>query len=253
MEFTQMNTSYPARIVKFFPATQTATIQVAIEAYVSTVETMYEKMTYANVPDVPVHFPQCGKYAITFPIEVGDDCLAVFTQRGFEHWLYDAAMEAGLNPAGKPSPSHMRIYSRNDAMVFVGFNPIPKAITSFSPENLEIRSKDMTQFISIRPSGDMEVTTPANITINATSVVVNASTAEINADTTTVNGKFIVNGDSTMNGNVAISGGLSVPNASAGGATINKATITTATIGGIQMENHSHTEQGDGNEVSPPH
>lgn len=265
MSFMKMNTSYPARIVSFDPTDQTATIKIALEAFVSNVEEMYLKMEFANITKVPVHFPQCGNYAITFPIKVGDDCLAVFTQRGFEHWLYEAKMEAGLNPIGLPTASHMRAYSKNDAMAFVGFNPIPNAIQNFSPENLEIRSKDMSQFISIRPSGDMEVTTPSNITINAGSTIVNSPTVTVNSDTvevnasmTTVNGDFTVNGNSAMNGNVAISGGLSVPNASAGGATIAKATvtnatITSATIGGIKMETHTHKAQGANAETSSPH
>ncbi|MGL4525271.1 MAG: Gp138 family membrane-puncturing spike protein, partial [Spirochaetia bacterium] len=154
IDISKMNTSYPARIVSFDPADQTATIQIAIEAYVSNADSMYNKMEYSNVTRVPVHFPQCGKYAITFPIEVGDDCLAMFTQKGFEHWLYEAKLEAGLNPIGMPTVNHMRAFSKNDAMVFVGFNPIPKAIEDFSPTNLEIRSKSMDQFISIRPNGD---------------------------------------------------------------------------------------------------
>lgn len=249
----KLNTSYPARIVSFDPVKQTAVIELAIEAFLNTVEAMYIEMKYAKIHNVPVHFPQCAGYAITFPIKPDDDCLAVFTQRGYEHWLYEAKMAGGLNAVGKPSPSHMRGYSKNDAMVFVGFNPIPKAISNFSPDNLEIRSKDMSQFISIRPNGSMEVTTPANLTINAGSVVVNTDTATINADKTTVNGLFEVNGDSTFNGNVAIAGALSVPNASAGGATIAKADIASATINGVVQETHVHTTQGLGSDTSTPH
>lgn len=252
MNIQDLNTSYPARIVEFYPETQTADIQIAIESFVNTPEAMYHPQELAIVYGAPVFFPQCSGYAITFPIKVGDDCLAVFTQRGYDHWLYDNKMEAGLNAAGKPTASHMRGYSKTDAIVYVGINPMAKKIESFSPDNLEIRSKDMTQFISIRPDGTMEVTTPNSLTINAGTVVVNTQTATVNADKTTVNGLFEVNGDSTFNGNVAIAGALSVPNAGAGGATIAKATITSAEIGGVNQENHTHTTVALGAETSTP-
>lgn len=248
MNFSDVNTCYPAKILEFDPTTQTAKVQLCIESYYDTVEKLSNKVVPSTILFVPVHFPQCGTYALTFPIQVGDDCLVFFAQRGYDHWLYEGKGEAGLSYDGLATPQHNRMFAETDALALVGFNPVPEVIPNFSSTNVELRNIPRTQFVSLDPSGDAEITTPNTLTVNATSVVVNASTATINAPDTTVNGNTTLNGTLLVTERATFQSGFDSINGSGGISSVDG----DMRIGGIGFLGHVHVEQGDGQPTSTP-
>ena len=196
---------------------------------------------------MPVHFPQSGTYSLTFPIQVGDDCLVLFAQRGYDHWLYENKGEAGLTKAGLATPQHNRMFDQTDALALVGFNPVAEVIKNFSPDCVELRNADRTQYVSLSPTGSMEVKTPSTLTVIANAVVVNADTATINAPVTTING------DTTINGTLSVSGRATLSNGFTSGAGGGVSSVSGGLdIDGIVFASHVHTEQGDGANTSPP-
>jgi hypothetical protein len=168
--FSNLNTLYPGTIVSFNPEEQTATVRIAIEKYYSGMDTeeLYEEFERPVLEDVPVHFPQCLGFSLTMPVKVGDSCLLVFAQRGIGHWLYRAEEKAGRNPVSNwPAKEHDQKYELGNTLCMVGFNPIPKAITSFNPDDAELRNATGTQRITLKASGDIEVKTNMGIKIDA--------------------------------------------------------------------------------------
>lgn len=163
-----INTCYPARIISFDPITQTAVVKLVIEKFFSDLDENYVADAAAELTDVPCHFPQGGGHTITMPIEVGDNCLVFFAQRGIDHWVYEDLDEAG-SLADRPSPQHKRSHSKSDALALIGFGSgileKTKVITDFQPKAIEIRNVDRTQRISLLvDSKDIEVVTDANLT-----------------------------------------------------------------------------------------
>lgn len=193
----RVRTCYPGRILSFDVVSQTATVQMAMERYHSNMEYFYKKVDIPPIDDVPIHFMQCGNFAMTMPIKVGDDCLIWFTYRGFDHWLFDNKMEAGTDSRGMPRPQLMRTNDISDAFATVGFNPIAKAITGFSSSALEIRSKDGSQKISLNAGGSIDIHNPSNpVKVKCTEFTVEASSG-VTLDTPTVKITGALEGGST--------------------------------------------------------
>lgn len=91
---------------------------------------------------------------------------------------------------------------------------------------------------AILPSGGTAtLTANGGVTINAKSGIT------INAQ-----GGATINGDTSINGNLSVSRGITGGTAGGGGATINGAVIATGDVmaGNISLQGHKHQEQGDG-------
>ena len=79
----EINTCMPGIIKGYDPATRTATVQPAIKR--TTVEG--EIVSRPLLEEVPVVFPYAGSQGITFPLNDGDPCLLIFSQRSIDDWV----------------------------------------------------------------------------------------------------------------------------------------------------------------------
>lgn len=107
---------------------------------------------------------------------------------------------------------------------------------------------------SMDPGGNALLKTVANVTaevggnlsatVSGTTSVDSSGVMELTAPTITLNGNIVLNGPLTQ----GMGGG-------GGGCTMLGPVVVTndVTAGGISLMRHTHTEQGDGAEVSPPH
>lgn len=177
----EVNTCYPAKVVSFDAVTQTVSCKLSIETYFTDRRLSYTKMNAPLLIDVPVHTLQGGGWSITFPIKEGDDCLVLFAQRGYDHWLYSGAQETGLID-GQPTADHLRAFSIRDAICLVGIKPIPSAIQNYSSEDVELRNTDRSQRVVLKANGDIEMITGTNINVNANVVNINSKEANVVAD-----------------------------------------------------------------------
>lgn len=182
-------THYPGKIVSFNPIKQTATVKIMREQFNNKLYSMYTEYDFPVLQDVVVQFPQGGDYFLTFPVNVGDNCLLDFCDKGIDHWKYEGAEKIGKFSSGVPKPDYFRAYNINDAVAMVGYNPIPQAIPNFHATGTELRNIERTQRFTMLPDGKMEIVTPLELDITA-------------PDT-------IINGDTTMNGNLHVVGKIS--------------------------------------------
>lgn len=258
----KMNTCYPASIVEFDPVKQVASCKLSIESYYTGLDFSYAKQPAVTLLDVPVQFPQGGGWDITFPVKAGDPCMLLFSQRGYDHWLYEAKEEAGL-VEGVPHPDFDRCFSARDAICILGPRPIPKAIPDFNNDGMELRNEAKSQRITFHSSGDVEITTTANVNINCAEANVNASgkavvtTPDMTIDSpiTKLTGDIQVAGNATIGGTIGVTGGASSGQSTITGTfQLNGSMASSGDIvaGGTSLTTHTHTGNGAGNPTSPP-
>lgn len=269
-----IKTCYPAKIISFDPVTQLARCKLSVEDYFTGVNYSYRKQAAALLIDVPVHTLQGGGWVITFPIKAGDDCLVMFAQKGYDHWLYSGAQETGLVD-GIPTGEHYREFSIRDAICLVGIRPIPSAITEYSPDDVDIRNASKTQRVSLKANGDIEFQTDADVYTNAKNItstaetvnviakdvnvdsdntIIKAKTAKIDCPLTEFTGSIKVAGNAIIGGGITMGGG-----AKTGVCRINGTIIATGTgtfdgdviAAGKSVSTHTHTGNM-GNPTSPP-
>lgn len=168
-------TCYPGRIISFDAASQTASIMIGSEKYISNLDTDFQKVDRTPIDNVPVHFIQGDDYCITHEVKANKPCLIWFAHRGYDHWM-DGKMEAGTYGSGLPKGHLLRTFNVSDAFVTVGFSPSASPIPDFNNNGIEIRSRsNRAQRIAmhgsvidiLNPSGDVNVTC-ANYNVNAT-------------------------------------------------------------------------------------
>lgn len=122
-----LHTSFPARVEAYYPKSQSGdgipTVDVTPQLNRSLPDGSdnFVSEPLPKLADVPVVFPRCGKYAITFPLVAGDYVLVVCCQRNIGAWratgaqgdpgdlgthtLDGAVAIAGLFPDSVPSPN----------------------------------------------------------------------------------------------------------------------------------------------------
>ena len=167
-------TCYPGRVVSFDPVSQTASVLIGSEKFISNLDTDYKKVDRIPIDNIPVHFIQGDDYCITHEVKANKPCLIWFTHRGYDHWM-QGKMEAGTFYNGLPRGHLMRTFNISDAFITVGFSPSSQAIPDFQNAGIEIRSRsNRNQRIAIHgttmellnPGGDINAVC-ANFNVTA--------------------------------------------------------------------------------------
>jgi hypothetical protein len=203
----------PAFLVKDMDqATQTVTVQIAIQERVRTAK----GPQWWDVPAivmVPVVTPRGGGYSVTLPLKKGDEGLLVFCDTCFDLWwkrgqtgaptaanVAATAQGAGLSPtpSGSQRQNEIRRHYVHDCGFIPGMWSQPNRLANYSVDSLQIRSDDGATVIDVSATMGVTITAPA-ITLNVVGDINAAVGGNINA---------IVGGDATLTatGVVAITG-----------------------------------------------
>lgn len=174
---------------------------------------------------VPVVFPSSRTSSFTFPINVNDTVLCVFSQR---------SLDVFKSSTGYPkTPNDYRRFSNRDAIAIPGLFPFSKAVNNPNKHNLTHNTKDAVVVhnigtggeceLRLKENGDIQLNTPNNkVIVNCKDAVVNSTTVDINASMMTVD---VAN--TTWTGNITLSGNLNQSG--------------TYVLDGITFNNHKHT------------
>ena len=131
----EVHTSMPAVVTNYDRAAGTVTVTLPIGKMVPDGSGNFVSEPYPKLADVPIEWPRCGKFAITFPLEAGDTGMLVVCMRNIGPWrttgqagqpgdvglhtLDGAVFRPGLSPDNKPpghtSASNMVLGSETDA------------------------------------------------------------------------------------------------------------------------------------------
>lgn len=131
-----LHTALPAKVISFNANNQTVTLAVQIS------QVLTDGTTDQLPPllDVPVSFPRGGGYAVTFPLQAGDEGLAVFNERCIDGWW----QSGGISP-----PLDFRLHDLSDAVFFPGICSIPKALQGFFTEGISLQTLDGNTYIRL--------------------------------------------------------------------------------------------------------
>ena len=105
------------------------------------------------LPDVPVCFPHGGGFSLTFPIQLGDECLIIFASRCIDGWWAYSGIQQQVEP---------RMHDLSDGFAIMGPRSKPKAISQsgLSDSAVQLRKDDGSSYIQIDTSGDITIVAP---------------------------------------------------------------------------------------------
>lgn len=95
--------------------------------------------------DVPICFPSCGSFLITFPIAIGDEVLLVFANRCIDSWWQSGGYSN--------KPMEFRMHDLSDGFAIPGPRSQPNVAGSINATDLQIRNNAGTVYLSIGADG----------------------------------------------------------------------------------------------------
>jgi len=107
----QLRVALPGRIESFDAASQTASVKPQIKDYQEADTGVISAVALPVVNGVPVLSLSGGDYGLQFPVQAGDTCLLVFTDRSIDKWVSEG---------GDVDPSDVRQHHLSDAIAIVG-------------------------------------------------------------------------------------------------------------------------------------
>lgn len=159
--------------------------------------------------NVPVSMPVNFEGGITHPMKVGDNVLLIFSMRGIDLW------KRGNGNLTRPSDA--RKFNVKDCIAIpiqTFANSVNNPLARYWPHSTD----DVVLFhnvgtdreceIRLKPSGDVEVNTNQNVTVNANNVTVNSQTTNVYSPLSTFYGDVNITGTATIDVD-AIIGGIS--------------------------------------------
>lgn len=139
-----LHTALPVKVESFNPQNQTVTvvaqIQNVLQETSETGEILQKNVDIPPLVDVPVSFPRGGGFAVTFPLQAGDEGFVVFAERCIDGWWQ----------SGKASePLDYRFFDLSDAMFIPGICSVPNAIANFFTSGISLQTLDGGTFIHL--------------------------------------------------------------------------------------------------------
>lgn len=162
---------------------------------------------HAPILSVPVIFPSSKTSALTFPVNVGDTVLCVFSQRGMDNFK--------LGDGSPTAPSDFRKFDKRDAVAIPGLFPFSKSPNDSGNRKLPHSTTDMVMAhnlggneveVRLKANGDVLIKSPTTVTVECKDAVVNSDTATLTVPDTTWTGDMTFNGNITQNGIFVLDG-----------------------------------------------
>lgn len=149
-------TSMPGIIVSYDAATQSASVQPAIQGRQRMPDLTWKFVDLPVLPDVPVQFPNGGGFTLTFPVQPGDECELHFSARCIDAWWAYGAAGNGSKPQAQVQ-AQMRMHTLSDAICFVGPRSLPRVLAGVSTTAAQLRSDDGATFVEVGPGSAVRV------------------------------------------------------------------------------------------------
>ena len=203
-------TGLPAKIIKYDPTSQKATVQSLIKRRDRDADDNAKDglKDMALIQGVPVIFPSAGNGILSFPVKVGDTVLLVYCARSTDNFVYSD----GTTPV---DPKDFRFHDYNDCFAIPGLYPFKKALGSH-PSDVVLRANVGTGSecsIALKPSGDIVATSPTKIISVAPVQELQASTSvKIDSPDTTITGNLRVDKQVSVGQDVQTDAGFSANN-----------------------------------------
>ncbi len=161
--FSMLRVSMPGIIQSFDPIALTCTVQPALTGQVADALGNFKSAPLPLLVDVPVVFPRGGGCTLTFPIQEGDECLVVFSDRCIDFWWQNGGVQEPVDP---------RQHDLSDAFALVGPMSQVQKISAVNMNAVELRSDDGDTKISLNPtSGTIAGTASGGFNFNGLQIL----------------------------------------------------------------------------------
>lgn len=192
----EMWTALPGIVQSFDAAAQTCVVQPSIMMPIRGEGQQFVATALPLLTDCPVHFPSGGNCTLTFPVNVGDECLVVFSSRCIDSWWQSGGIQ---------EQAARRMHDLSDGFVFVGFRSQPHTISNISTSATQLRSDDGSTYIELDPSSQIvAVKAPGGMVLDTPTVRVTGIMEVENVNHAQT--AFAINGDTEFTGKVSANG-----------------------------------------------
>ena len=217
----------PGIVVSFNSQNQTAVIQPALKESING-----ESVQLPQLLDVPVQFPRAGGYCLTLPVKAGDECLVVFADMCIDGWWQSGGVQ---------SQTEKRRHDLSDAIAIMGITSVPKAVSDYSGNTLQVRNESGEAYLEI--SGNTITIRADNLIVDVkNSIKATTPITSFDGDVSTT-GSFTGKGTSISNGNINLQGDINVS------GSVN---TPAAIIGNINFSEHVHSGVIKGSDKTEP-
>lgn len=145
----RVNTCIPGRIDAFDPVTQTATVTPAVMGRFYA-DGVVQDVLPPPIANVPLVFPFAASagFALTLPVQAGDPCLLVFSQRAIDNWH-----QLGGVQSAETGATGARHHNINDAFALACAPPLTEVLGAWCEDGIELRNRARTVRVTVRDSG----------------------------------------------------------------------------------------------------
>lgn len=141
-------TALPCVVTKVNMPAMTCEAQPTIMVPVYNKASQAVNMEIPVLRDVPMVFPGGGGFSLTFPVQVGDECLVVFASRAIDAWW----AYGGVLPQ-----ADTRMHDLSDGFAFVGVKSKPNVIPNISTSAVQLRNTQGTSLVSIGQNQELDI------------------------------------------------------------------------------------------------
>lgn len=132
-------------IIKSFNATeQTVTVQPAIKEIIYDGQGEEKNISLPVLLDVPIIVPHTGSYAITLPIQEGDECLVIFADMCIDGWWQSGGVQGQIE---------QRRHDLSDGFAILGPFSQSKKLSNYSTNKLRIINTQTGNGLEVSSSG----------------------------------------------------------------------------------------------------
>ena len=119
----EVHVAVPARVTAFDRAAGTVDVTIPVNGMIPDGSGNFVSDPYPALKSIPIQYPRCGKFSITFPLEAGDTGRLVFCERNIGGWLTN----------GQPQDAgDVGMHTLDGAVFEPGLSPTAPAATSAS-------------------------------------------------------------------------------------------------------------------------
>lgn len=177
-----VHTAVPCQIVSVDFTKQTCVLQPLIKARRLHPDGTQEWVSYPPISDAPLHFPGGGGVAMTFPVQAGDEALAMIPSRSPDAWLQSG---------GEQQQVDLRMHDISNAFAMVGFRSNPNALENVPNDAVQLRTADGNTSVTlkggevtVKATNATHVVTPTSITATVGSTLVRVAGGRVDLGAT---------------------------------------------------------------------
>lgn len=197
----EMRVALPCIVKSFDPVKQTITAQPVIQENILQ-DLVITPVDLPILVDIPISVPRGGAYALTLPVQEGDECLVIFADMCYNAW-YTAGGE-------KNAQETKRRHDLSDGFAILGPWSQPRVLQNYSETTVQLRNEAGDTLLEIDGT-TINIVAPDGGAVNLTAagsgkVVITSDTeVDITAPIVKINGSTLVDiagGNSKVDGKV---------------------------------------------------